>query len=372
VNERTRYGATVAVLAAVTVLAAALGGTAAGPGGGATPAPPTADARTTDEGTRYVVHPSRLLQGCPGGTDCIPAIDDPSFQDAEAADWLDDADLVIGVTVDGEAKAYPLRILNAHEIVNDEVGGRPVAVTYCPLCRSGIVFDRRVGGATLTFGVSGKLLNANLVMYDRQTGTYWSQLNGSAVVGPQMPRELDVVPSAITTWGEWRERHPDGRVLSRDTGIYPKSTYGSNPYAGYANSSRVGFGVDDVDGRLPPKEVVYGVTVGDESVAYPEAAVRREDVLNDVVGGVPVVLVADQRDGGVAVFLGEAGGETLTFAVRDGELVDGTGNRWSFDGEALEGPHEGTRLDRLNSHGVYWFAWSQFHPGTDVYERNGS
>jgi hypothetical protein len=331
---------------------------------------PSGEYRVTEAGVRYTVHPSELRQGCPGGTDCIPSIDDPRFQPAGAADWLEPSDLVVGVEFDGEARAYPLRILTVHEIVNDRVAGRPVAVTYCPLCRSGLVFSREVGNATLEFGVSGKLHDANLVMYDRETETYWSQLDGNAIVGPQVPRSLRILPSTITTWERWEQGHPETTVLSRDTGIYPASVYGSDPYAGYANSSRVGFGVDRVDERLPTKELVYGVTAGGASAAYPESVVRSRDVINDEVGGVPVLVLEVPDDGSVRVFVRETGNGTRSFDAGDGVLVDDRGNRWSYDGEALEGPRAGTRLERLPTHGVYWFAWSSFNPETDVYGEN--
>ncbi len=365
VDGRALYGLTVAILLAATLVGVAL----AGPPATDTPDPPpeSGEFRVTDDGVRYTVHPSALQQGCPGGRDCIPSIEDPQYQSVGSGDWLAPDDLVIGVEVNGEARAYPLRILNVHEIVNDEVGGRPIAVTYCPLCRSGLVFDRRVGGSTLTFGVSGKLLNANLVMYDRETDTYWSQLNGSAIVGPQVPRTLTQVPSTITTWEEWRSGHPDSVVLSRDTGVYPTSVYGSSAYDDYEQRDDVGFDVENVDGRLHSKAIVYGIAVGDGARAYPRERVTERGVVNDEVGGLPVVLVQDHRDCGVAAFVRRIDNQTLTFELRNGTLVDGDGRRWSFDGEALAGPHEGERLDRLNSNGVYWFAWSEFHPETDVY-----
>ena len=143
-------------------------------------------------------------------------------------------------------------------------------------------------------------------------------------------------------------------VLSRDTGIYPKSTYGSNPYSGYAESERVGFDVGSVD----------GVSIGNASRAYPEETVTGADVINDEVGGVSVLVVEDQREGGVKLFVREVDGEPVRFSLSDGRLVDEAGNEWSFDGEAREGPHAGAELDRLNSHGIFWFAWSEFHPET--------
>lgn len=356
------------VLVVASGLAVALA--PAGTGQSSVPSSATNDSteyRVTADGTRYTVHPSQLRQGCPGGTDCIPSIDEPRFQSTDEANWLEANDLVIGVEVDGTARAYPLRILNVHEVVNDRIAGEPVAVTYCPLCRSGLVFSRRVGGSTLTFGVSGKLLDANLVLYDRQTDTYWSQLSGEAVVGPLVPRELEIRPSTITTWEKWKRAHPETAVLSRNTGIYPTDTYGSNPYAGYANSSSVGFGVEAVDDRLPPKDLVYGVTVGNASRAYPATTVSELGVINDEVGEVPVAVVEDPGDGAVRTFISELENESLRFSVADGELVDQHGDRWSFEGEALEGAREGSHLDEIPTHGVYWFAWSSFHPETGIY-----
>lgn len=279
---------------------------------------------------------------------------------------------MIGVEIDGHSRAYPLRILNVHEVVNDRLGGYPTAVTYCPLCRSGLVFSRSVRGHTLTFGVSGKLLDANLVLYDRQTETYWSQIQGEAIVGSLVPTALTLRPSTVTTWADWRRGHPDTEVLSRDTGIYPKATYASNPYADYANSSGVGYGVGPVDDRIEPKTVVYGVTAGGSSVAYPEATVRQADVINHDVGGRPVVVQDDPHDGGFRPYIRRTGNNTVTFRGTEDALVDGQGNRWSYRGVALEGPHAGEQLDRVEPRGFFWFAWSRFHPDTTVYEPSDS
>lgn len=366
-DERSVYAGTLVVLLVASAIGLAV---APATSSQTTPSLTGTDSyQVTDDGTRYTIHPSELQQGCPGGTDCIPSIDDPDFQSAAAATWLNEGDLVIGVEIDGQARAYPLRILNVHEIVNDRIAGRPVAVTYCPLCRSGLVFSRRVGNETLTFGVSGKLIDANLVMYDRQTRTYWSQVRGEAIVGPLVPTDLEIVPSTITTWEEWRRGHPETRVLSRNTGIYPTSTYASNPYAGYANRSGVGFGVDDVDERLPAKEVVYGVSAGGNATAYPADTVSDETVINDRVGDVPVAVVEHPTDGSVAVFVRRVDGKTLQLSAENGALVDQHGHSWHFDGTALDGPHEGTSLERIPTHGFYWFAWTSVHPETRVHQK---
>lgn len=319
--------------------------------------------QTTSDGTRYTVHPDELITGCPG-RDCIPSIDEPRFESASEADWLKDSDLVMGVDIGDESKAYPLRILNRHEIVNDDVSGKKIAVSYCPLCRSGLVYSREVNNQTLEFGVSGKLYNANLVMYDRQTETYWSQIGGNAIIGPMVPKKLDLVSSQVTNWSEWSQGNPETQVLSRNTGIYPPSSYGSNPYEGYASRSSVGFGVDHVDERLDSKQIVYGVTIGTESKAYPEELIKERGLIQDVIEKEPVMLLANP-DGGVTVFSRKADNRTLKFTLEQDQLVDQNGDLWGFNGEEIGGSQE---IDELNSHGIYWFAWSKFHPETEVHK----
>ncbi len=322
----------------------------------------------TEDGTRYTVHPSEISAGCPG-MDCIPSIDNPKYVTGNP-DWMDPGNLVIGVEIDGDARAFPLKILDRHEIVNTEVGGEPVAVTYCPLCRSGFTYSREINGDTVEFGVSGKLYNANLVMYDRKTETYWSQLTGEAMLGPMVPEELELVHSSITNWSQWKQEHPDTRLLSRNTGIYSASTYSGSAYAGYESSGRVGFGVGKVDDRLHSKELVYGVKTGGEAKAYTEEDIRQEKLIQDEVGGVPIMFFVT-ADGSISVFERRVADETLSFSRTGSGLVDGDGNTWSFSGEALEGRYQGEKLGRLNSHGIYWFAWSKFHPDTKVYNQGG-
>ena len=317
----------------------------------------------TSDGTKYTVHPDKLIKGCPG-MDCILSIDDPRFENTSEVKWLRDSDLVMGVNIGNETRAYPLRIMNKHEIVNDEVGGKKIAVSYCPLCRSGLVYSRQVNNQTLEFGVSGKLYNANLVMYDRQTETYWSQIGGNAIIGPLVPEKLDLVSSQVTNWSEWSEQNPGTQVLSRNTGIYPRSSYGSNPYEGYASRSSVGFGVDIVDERLDSKQLVYGVSIGTESKAYPENLIREENLIQDTVEQEPVILL-ENPEGGISVFSRKIGNRTLNFTLEQDQLVDQNGDVWSFNGEKMDGPQ---KLGRLNSHGIYWFAWSKFHPETEVYK----
>lgn len=313
----------------------------------------TSNFQRTGSGTKYLIHPDKLLTGCPG-MDCIPSIDDPKYVGSSEADYLKPEDRVIGLEINGESRAYPLKILSSHEIVNDRVGGKPVAVTYCPLCRSGLTYSRKVDNQTLEFGVSGKLYKANLIMYDRKTETYWNQIQGKAVVGPLVPKKLDLVYSSVTNWSEWKEGHPDTKVLSRDTGIYPPSSYTGNQYAGYKESEKVGFGVNEADDRLPSKELVYGVKANGESKAYTENALNEENIIRDNLGNRSIVIFKDPSDGTVKAYITEKEGENTSVSLEEKGLQ-------SSEAEISE-------LESLNPKGFYWFAWEKFNPDTELYK----
>ena len=216
-----------------------------------------------------------ILSGGPP-KDGIPAIDDPVFVPAAGHDGLPGIEPVISVTVDGEARAWPLRILMWHEIVNDEVNGKPLAVTFCPLCNTGIVFERDVGGVVLDFGVTGKLRNSDLIMYDRQTESWWQQFTGRAIVGAMNGTELVAWPSRLESFERFRERHPDGLVqVPGDDFARP---YGSNPYAGYdSRQAPYGFFEGDLPAEVAPLARV--LRVGDKawSLDFVKAEKRIEE-----------------------------------------------------------------------------------------------
>ncbi len=319
---------------------------------------------TTSEGTKYTVNPDELVQGCPG-RDCIPSIDDPGYVDAENADWLEGEDRIIGLEIGNESRAYPLNILSRHEIINDRVSGEPVAVTYCPLCRSGMTYSREVEGEVLEFGVSGKLYEANLVMYDRQTESYWSQISGRAIVGEKVPEKLELIFSSITTWDEWRNGHPETKVLSRDTGIYPASAYSRSAYGGYRKSESVGFGVEDVDDRLPAKKLVHGIKIGKTSKAYTEEILKQEEFIQDEVEGRTLLIFKNPGDGSVTALAKNDTG--LEFELTDEYIRDSEGGRWSFEGDKQNGD---ASIERIIPQGFYWFAWSKFNPETELYRSN--
>ena len=196
-----------------------------------------------------------VFQGC-SHRDCIPSIDQPKFLPAGEANFLDPDDLVISVTHDGETRAYPTRILDRHEIVNDRFGDTPLAVTYCPLCGSGLAFVRRVGGEETELGVSGLLHKNDLIMYDRKTESIWQQITGRALAGPRRGETLEAVPVSMTQWGDWLGAHPDSVVLAPPI---EAGEYGKNPYGDYASNDKLLFPVSAQDARLHTKNVIYGV-----------------------------------------------------------------------------------------------------------------
>jgi hypothetical protein len=308
--------------------------------------------------------------------DAIPAIDDPVFEQASSVDWLDDREAVLVLQLDGAVRAYPIQVLMWHEIVNDEVEGRPVAVTYCPLCSSGVAFDRTVDGRTLDFGTSGSLYLSALVMYDRQSESLWTHFDGRAVLGTQAGAELDVLPMSTVAWGDFRRAHPDAQVLSKDTGY--DRPYGRNAYRGYdqGDAPLPGFFRGEVDARQAGMARVVGFGEGDDAVAVLTKHLAEVGVVDLELGGRPVVVwhvpgtasalhrdcVADGDDvGATGVFFTD--GEAFS---RDGEELvdDATGTRWSVLGEAVSGPRTGERLEPVTHLDTFWFAWSSHHPET--------
>jgi hypothetical protein len=314
--------------------------------------------------------------------DGIPAIDDPGFVSVAAAEsWLAPQEPVIALVLEGRTRAYPLQILTWHEIVNDVVGGVPVAVTFCPLCYSAIVYHRTLGGTTYTFGVSGLLRYSDLVMYDRQTETLWQQFNGEAIVGDLMGATLTTLPAQIIAFQQFAAAYPAGEVLSRDTG-YERS-YGINPYKGYDNVDNRPFLFEGpADDRLLPMEKVVAVSHNGVHKAYPYAVTRKEHVVHDTVAGTPIVvfhaegavsaldataIAASREVGATGVFDARVQGTVLRFRYEQGVFVDErTGSVWDITGQAVEGPLAGMRLQRL-VHGDYFaFAWFAFRPETQV------
>lgn len=261
--------------------------------------------------------------------DGIPSLDDPEFVVADDAAYLEGRDRVLGISINGVARAYPIRILNYHEIVNDVVGGTAVAITYCPLCGTGAAFDATFNDRGYEFGVSGLLYNSDVLMYDRNTGSLWSQLMLQAVTGPMKGTRLQQLPLSHTSWEDWLERHPETQVLSNKTGY--SRNYKVDPYPNYGKSGKLYFPVAHSNNKYRRKEIVMGLEVNGRFKAYPFKELEK----------------------GVAAFEDELVGEEFSI---------------EFDAE-----HQTARIVRVDGSEIpttmaFWFAWYAFHPETEIYE----
>lgn len=276
-----------------------------------------------------LIPPDEIFHGGPP-RDGIPAIDDPKFVSAKGATFLSNADRVLGIVHQGLVKAYPVSILNYHEIVNDMFKDEPVVISYCPLCGSGIAFSATVAGKATSFGVSGLLYNSDMLLYDRQTESLWSQILGKAISGPLKGQALTRIVMANTTWGDWRRQHADTLVLSTDTGYSRDYTRG--PYGDYDKSTAIYFPVHNKNNQYHPKEMVIGLEMAGQYKAYPFTELAKNDaVITDTLAGQQIRIEFDA-------------------ANRTGRVLTKTGKE-------------------IPSTLLYWFAWSAFHPDTAVYKK---
>ena len=333
-----------------------------------------------------LVDPAEIISGGPP-PDGIPALSSPLFIGVDAADeWIADTEPVVYLEANGEVHAYPIQILMWHEIVNDRVGGVPVAVTYCPLCNSAVSFRREVGGEVTTFGTSGRLFASALVMYDRATESLWTHFDGRAVVGALTGEVLEPISSPLLAWSDFKEAFPEAMVLDRDNTGYNRQ-YGVNPYTGYDNPDTNPFLFrGTVDERARAKQRVVGVNVEGESVAWTLDAISGGDAraTHGDVGDTPIVIlwkqgqssaldasqIEDGRDiGSVGVFSPQLDGRTLTFqADGDGFIDEETDSRWDITGRAVSGELAGAELEQIHHLDTFWFAWSTYRPGSDLIE----
>jgi thiol-disulfide isomerase/thioredoxin len=346
------------------------------------PPPGAQDQFSTDFG-RHTVNYSDVLSGGPP-KDGIPAIDEPKLVSiAEADEWLQPNEPVILVTVDDLARAYPIQILMWHEIANDIIGEVPVSVTFCPLCNTGIAFERTFDGQVLDFGTTGRLRYSNLIMYDRQTETWWQQATGEGIAGRYAGQRLEFVPAAMISWEDFRSSYPQGTVLSSDTG-YTRD-YGRNPYERYDDVTRDPFLYrgPETPGALPAMARVVTIELNDETVAYPYQLLQEIRVANDIVGGEPVAVlwaegtasalddftVAGGADVGAATtYSRRLDGDILSFVVSGDDIVDEeTGSVWNILGQAVSGPRGGSRLEPVVSINHFWFSWVAFRPETRIF-----
>ncbi len=314
--------------------------------------------------------------------DGIPSVDEPVFVDtASAAKWIKKVEPVIALKMGDEARAYPLQIMMYHEIVNDVVDGKPVAVTFCPLCNASIVFDRTVDDRVLDFGTTGRLRNSDLVMYDRQTESWWQQFNGVGLLGDYNEFRLEQIKSQIVSFEDFVSAFPDGKVLSRETGH--QRSYGRNPYAGYDNiKSNPFLFFGEHDKRLPPMERVLTIGINEDTLLVPVTPLNKQPVLNISIDQEPIavfaaatatsaldksVIAKSRLIPAAAAFSRLVGEKTLTFSSQDGVIVDReTRSRWNAFGLATEGALKGSQLKQRDRGVHFAFAWLAFDPDAEI------
>jgi len=271
----------------------------------------------------------QILHGGPP-RDGIPALSNPKLIAAAQATYLQPQDRIVGIDLHGEARAYPIAILNWHEIVNDEIDGQRFAITYCPLCGTAVAFEASIDGRPTDFGVSGLLYNSDVLLYDRETESLWSQILGKSVAGKRVGTQLTPIPISHTTWRDWRERHADTLVMSNDTG-HPRD-YSRNPYAGYEQSRTTYFAVNnEAPNTYHPKEVVVGIGIDGVYKAYPFIELEKQGKRH----------FSDSVNGRLFNFDWDGDNRSITITDSHGKPV-----------AAIQG---------------FWFAWFAFHPDTEVF-----
>lgn len=303
--------------------------------------------------------------------DAIPPLVEPAFLPAAATVVVKDNDLVLGVVINGEAFAYPNKIMNFHEIVEHEVGGRPIIATFCPLTNSGVILQ----GGDISFGNTGALFNNNVVMYDLETRSFWSQMALGCIFGERAGEHLQTLPGVQATWGAWKALYPDTQILSEETGF--ARNYANDPFVifGYSENEDIFFVQEPpIDRRLHPKAMVYGLAVNGKARAYPYELLAETNVVNDHFG--EDVLIVYHPEGQMPLgYVRRFGDTTYHFSAVDTDdkgfplLVDAeTGSTWNVLGVAIDGPLAGQQLTPIASYSAYWFGWASFWEGTDIWD----
>jgi hypothetical protein len=340
---------------------------------------------TLDDESQWNIPAGEIISG---GVpkDGIPSLFSPKMISAGEANYLRDSDLVVGIVVNGQARAYPHTILDWHEVANEDLPGQRLSVTLCPLTGTGIVFDGMNDDRELNFGVSGLLYNNNLIMFDRQTDSHWPQMRLQSDQGTLRNTKQQLYPSIETSWGSWKKLHPNTLIMSTDTGFGRPYSQPGSAYPGYTSlNSQPLFrnAVSFRDDRLPPKQRVHGVIRGEAAgdpgdyptKVYVISPGSDAQIINDSISGTPIVVINDGSSNFAVSYASDVNGQSLTFRRTDQTepfpytLTDQeTGSNWNVLGEAIAGPLSGAKLQKTLSYTAYWFAWGTFFVGADIFE----
>lgn len=320
----------------------------------------------------WLIPQNEIRDGGPG-KDGIPSIDNPNFVETSRVDYLGDNNLVVGIKIGDEIRAYPHIILDWHEIVNDQLCNLAIALNYCPLTGTAIGWNRTINGTVTTFGVSGLLYNTNLIPYDRLTSSNWSQMRLDCVEGDLQGQNAEIYPVVETTWANWKKRYPDSKVLALSTGF--NRQYGRYPYGDYRTSDQLIFPVNNRDDRLPLKERVLGIIANEKVKVYRFESVSKgvNNVIQDQISSTNIVVFGSQEDNYLVAYEGRAeDGTALDFTAFEGAgeavAVDNEGNEWNVFGEAISGDRTGQKLLPTRSYIGYFFSWAAFYPDLQIYE----
>ncbi len=319
----------------------------------------------------WLIPKDEVLDGGPG-KDGIPALENPPFTGASEANYLNDNSIIIGLVSGNTIKAYPLPILDWHEIINDNVNGSDLAINYCPLTGTGMAWNRKLTDTNSTFGVSGLLYNSNLILYDRESNSNWSQMRLECVNGSLIGNKAIIQHVIETSWSTWKKMYPNTQVVSSSTGH--NRNYTTYPYGDYnINNSKFIFPVSSTDSRLPNKERVHGIIIDGQAKVYRFSNFTDSiSIINDVIKDQEVIITGSVSKNMITSFYRKLpDGSSLTFnTVQDSLpviLKDNEGNRWDVFGVAVSGPRSGEKLTHTNSLMGYWFAWAAFYPSVLLY-----
>ena len=320
-----------------------------------------------EDSASWLIPIKEVKDGGPG-KDGIPSIDNPKFVDASNVDFLNFNDLVIGIIDGDEIKAYPHLILDWHEIVNDEINQKFVSISYCPLTGTAFGWRSNSGGKKSTFGVSGLLYNTNLILYDRNTNSNWSQLKLQCVNGPLIKSKPSVVSVVETNWGTWKKLYPNTKVMTLETGF--DRDYEFYPYGDYkTNQNLFLFTATPSNNALPNKERVFTIIDGNEAKVYQFNKFNNGNVIKDVFGGVNYLVVGNGSIINAFELTLEYRNLNFEYAFNDSEIFfkDNENNKWSIFGEALEGPRKGQQLNKPKYVVSFWFAIAAFYPNPKIF-----